>query len=140
MIFYNSQLMKNDRQLVLYLVSNPREFTRYADHRAALELQLYELIEQALKDKEDPVALIENNLSVCCNQGHTTDDLVNFLINNEQFKHAMHNLKDHWDAMDESIPEESLKHSTTSREQVVEIYSTITLRNYLEALSLVYEA
>ena len=139
MIFYNSQLMKSESQLILYLVSNPKPFSRYDDHEAALQIQLHELIERAIKEKEDPIAMIEEYLQVSYNGGDTVADMANFLINSGQMVHAMHSLKDNWDAMDETLPEVSLKHSATSWEQAIQIYSEITLRSYLEALSGVYD-
>ena len=139
MIFYNSQLMKNESQLRLYLASNPDAFTRFEDHEAALQIQLYDLVERAIAENEDPIALIEAYLQVSYNGTDTVDDIANFLIHTGQMRHAMHNLKENWDEMDETLPELSLKYASTSREQAIQVYSEITLRSYLEALSEVFE-
>jgi hypothetical protein len=138
MIFYNSQLMKDENQLRLYLVSNPTPFIRQEDHEAALQIEVYEMVERAIDAKENPIALIEAYLQVSYNEGDTTEDIANFIINCPQMVHAMHHLKDNWDEMDDTLPEVSLKHSSTSREQAVQVYYETTLRSYLEALSGVY--
>ncbi len=135
MIFYNNQLMQNEQQLRLYLVSNPKAFKRYEDHEAALQIQIYELIERSIEDNEDPVTLIESYLDVNYNGGSNADDIAAFLINSHQMIHALHQLKDNWDELDDSLPEVSLKHTGTSKQQAVQVYSEITLRSYLEALS-----
>lgn len=139
MIFYNNQLMKNQQQLRLYLVSNPVPFKRFEDHEAALQIQLHELVQRAFEQKEDPVALIEEYLQVSYNGGDRAEDIANFLVNTPQVVHAMHTLKDNWDQMDESLPEDSLMFGATTRDEAVQAFSEITLRNYLETLSTVYD-
>tara|TARA_R110002072_G_scaffold105515_4_gene230679 strand:- start:826 stop:1248 length:423 start_codon:yes stop_codon:yes gene_type:complete len=138
MIFYNNQLMKNHMQLRLYLVSNPTPFKRFEDHEAALQIQLHELVEKAIKDKEDPVALMEEYLQTNYNGGDTVEDMANYLANTPQMVHALHTLKDNWDQMDETLPEDSLMYGGTTRNEAVQAFSEITLRNYLEALTGIY--
>jgi hypothetical protein len=138
MIFYNNQLMKNHMQLRLYLVSNPTPFKRFEDHEAALQIQLHELVEKAIKDKEDPVALMEEYLQTNYNGGDTVEDIANYLANTPQMVHALHSLKDNWDQMDETLPEDSLMYGGTTRDEAVQAFSEITLRNYLEALTGIY--
>jgi hypothetical protein len=138
MIFYNSQLMKDENQLRLFLVSNPSPFLRYEDHEAALQIGIHEMVERAIESKENPIALIEQYLQVVYNGGDTPEDIANFIINCHQMVHTMHKLKDNWDEMDDTLPEVSLKHSATSREQAVQVYYETTLRSYLEALSGIY--
>lgn len=141
MIFYSNQLMKSRRELLLYLVSNPRSFTRFEDHEAALQIRLHELVEKAIEEKEDPVALIQECLQVEYNGGSGEEDIANFLINSHQMIYAMHHLKDSWKDFDGKKTEtDSLVYgSATTREQAVETFAEITLRSYLEALSEVYE-
>ena len=138
MIFYNNQLMKNQQQLRLYLVSNPKKFQVFEDHEAAIQIQLHELVERAIREKENPIALIEEYLQISYNCGDTVEDIANFLISTPQMIHALHNLKDNWDQMDETLPEDSLMYGGTSRDEAVQAFSEITLRNYLEALTGVY--
>lgn len=125
-------------QLRLYLVSNPTPFKRFEDHEAALQIQLHELIEKAIKDKEDPVALMEEYLQTNYNGGDTVEDMANYLANTPQMVHALHTLKDNWDQMDETLPEDSLMYGGTTRDEAVQAFSEITLRNYLEALTGIY--
>ncbi len=125
-------------QLRLYLVSNPTPFKRFEDHEAALQIQLHELVEKAIKDKEDPVALMEEYLQTNYNGGDTVEDMANYLANTPQMVHALHTLKDNWDQMDETLPEDSLMYGGTTRNEAVQAFSEITLRNYLEALTGIY--
>jgi hypothetical protein len=139
MIFYHNQLMKNSRELRLYLVSNPVAFTRFEDHEAALHIQLHELVERAIEQQEDPVALIEDYLQVSYTGGDRSEDLAAFLANTPQMRHAMHTLQEHWGQLDDTLPDDSLLFgSATTREEAVQSFSEITLRSYLEALSTVY--
>lgn len=141
MIFYNSQLMRNKRQLRLFLVSNPVAFTRFEDHRAALEIQIYELIERSLAQQENPIALIEEYLRVSYNGGNSIEDIAAFLIHSAHMTYALQTLSDNWDEFDSSLPEEnSLLHgkSTIDKSQAVQFYCELSLTNYLEALSTVY--
>ena len=140
MIFYSNQLMTNRRELILYLVSNPSPFDRFEDHQAALHIRLHELVENAIQEKEDPVALIREYLQVDYNGGSSKEDIADFLISSHQVIHAMHTLKDSWADFDKNAPEDSLVYgSATTREQAVETFAEITLRSYLEALSSVYQ-
>lgn len=131
--------MKNQLQLHLFLVSNPVPFSRYEDHQAALQIQLHELVEQALAEKEDPRVLIEQYLGVPYNEGDTAQDMALFIQNSPQMSYALSELKENWSRFDDSIPAESLTHASVKREDAVEAYSEITLRSYLEALCGVYD-
>ena len=139
MIFYNSQLMQNQHQLRLYLVSNPVAFKRFEDHEAALQIQIHELVEKAIETKDDPVVLIQEYLQTSYIGEDTVEGFANFIICSGQMTHAMFNLRDNWDEMDESLPEVSLRYSNTSRKQATQVFYEITLRSYLEALSMVYD-
>ncbi len=131
--------MRDQKQLRLFMVVNPVPFERYEDHRAALEILLHELVELALWQKEDAVALIEEYLKVDYNSGHYVDDIAAFLINTPQMVQAFQLLSDNWDQLDNTIPEEStLKYGGISRQEAMRLYSELNLRNYLEALSTIY--
>jgi hypothetical protein len=139
MIFFNSQLMKDEGQTRLFIVSNPIAFFRYEDHEAALHFQLYDLIEGAIAEKEDPIALIESYLGVAYNGGQSIADIASYLLNTDQVNHAMHLLRERWQHLDSSIPAESISQGgEVSREDAVRIFSELTLRTYLETLSRVY--
>ena len=134
MIYYNNQLMKSGNQLKLFLVSNPIPFERYEDHEAAIYIQLHELIEDAVKDKEDPVALMEDYLGTTYNLGGSEDEIASFLFHTGEMRAALNVLKENWDALDESIPHDSLMYGGVSKDEATEIYSELSLRSYLEAL------
>lgn len=138
MIFYNPQLMNNEEELHLYLVSNPNPFTRYEDHEAALQINLYDLVEQSIQDKENPIVLIEGTLGITYNGGPTSDEITHFLLQTDQVQFAMHALRDYWSDLDDSLPEESVMYGSTTRQQAIRVFSEISLRTYLEALSKVY--
>ena len=131
--------MKNQLQLQLYIVSNPKSFEHFEDHRAALYIQLHELVEKAIEDKEDPIALIENYLQLEYNAGNTPEDIANFLFHTDTMTHAMHTLKDNWDTFDNTLPEDTLIYGKTTREQAINTYYETTLRSYLEALAVSYQ-
>ncbi len=131
--------MKTEAQLRVYLVSNPVPFKRYEDHEAALQIQLYDLIERAIEEKENPVALIEDYLGITYTGGDNIDDIATFLLATDQMNYAMNDLKDNWHHLDESQAADSLLYSTgIERKDAVRIYSEITLRNYLENLATLY--
>lgn len=136
MIFYDSQLMKNENQLMLYLVSNPVPFKRFEDHEAALQIQLYELIEKAIEDQEDPILLIEELLGIPYFGGEEAEEIGHYMVHTEYMRHAMHQLRENWNNKDETIPEESLDYfSGTTKEQATQLFTEMTFRTYLEALS-----
>jgi hypothetical protein len=139
MIFFNNQLMKDESQTRLFIVTNPIKFVRYEDHEAALQLQLYDLIERAIEEKEDPIALIEGYLGMVYNGGQNIADIASFLLNTDHVNHAMHLLRENWQHKDSSLPDESLLYGgEVNRDEAVGIYSGLTLRTYLETLSRVY--
>ena len=138
MIYYQSQLMHDATELQLYLVSNPVAFTRYEDHEAALQLRLYDLLETALNENENPVALIEDALGLTYTGGPDIDSLAQFLMQTPHVLQAHARLYDHWQAMDPELPEVSLRHATTTRAQATETFAQLTLRSYLETLSRIF--
>lgn len=138
MIFYHPQLMQDDQQLRLYIVSNPSPFTRFEDHEAALQIQVHEMVQRAIEQGEDPVAMIEDYLGVVYNEGFAVSDIGNYITGTDHMRHAMHVLRDNWQAMTESSPEDSLRYGGPGRQQAVEQYSEMNLRTYLDALSNVF--
>jgi hypothetical protein len=139
MIFYNNQLMQSLNQVRLYVVSHPTPFARFQDHESAIIIQLHELIEQAIADNENPVALIEDSLGVTYTEGATVDELTNFIVCTDHMSVALQKLKENWHHLDPSVPADSLFYSTgISRSDIIETYAETTLRNYLEALASVY--
>lgn len=139
MIFFNNQLMKTPGQLYLFLVSNPQPFTRYEDHHSALFIQLHELIEQAIADGQNPVALIEEYLKLPYNGGDTVEDMAAFLFYSDPVIQAMSILRDNWSSLDPTLPEDSIAYGTTTREEAVEAFSQLTLTRFLEALTTPYD-
>lgn len=127
--------MKNDTQLRLFLVSNPIAFSRYEDHEAALQIQLQELIEKAISDGENVIALIETYLGISYPSGNSLQEMADFLTHTDQMNFALHGLRENWDKMDESLPKDSLMYGGVTQEQAVQVFSEIDLRTYLEALS-----
>lgn len=139
MIFYNNQLMKDEQQLRLFMVRNAASFACFEDHKAALEMQLYQLIENAIKEKENPIVLIEQYLQMSYHGSENIEDVVNFLIDTHYFTHSMYQLEDNWAAYDPTIPNEtSILFGGVSKETAVTLFAERTLRSYLETLSMIY--
>lgn len=134
MIFYNNQLMQNGRELRLFLVSNPEKFTRYEDHEAALEIQLYELVERSIEEGQDPIALIESYLGVSYNAGEGAEEIGHYLVSSEEVRMTMSTLKENWSLLDESIPEDSRLFGRVTRKEAIQVFSELSLETYLEAL------
>ena len=136
MIFYNQQLMKDSSELALFVVSNPDKFDRFEDHRAAIELRVDELVEQAIVAGEDPIQLIEAYLNVTYLAGPSPAEIADFIIQSEAMMKAINTLHINWSTFDETKPESTLRLiSTTTQAESVETYSEMTLRGFLEALS-----
>lgn len=135
MIFFNNQLMPTAGSATLYMVSNPVAFTSYEDHEAAIFIQLHDLIERALAEGEDPIALIETYLETVYTGGSTTNEIANFLMQSDKMILAMWSLKESWDNLDETIPADSLMYGGMERKEAIQLYAEITLRTYLEVLT-----
>lgn len=135
MIFYNSQLMQNESEAMLYMVSNPVPFIRFEDHQSAIYIHLHQMIEHAINAGENPITLIEDYLNITYNSGESIDEIASFLFQTDKMVSAMWTLKESWDMIDESLPQDSLMYGGIGRERVLELYSEITLRSYLETLS-----
>ncbi len=131
--------MKNDSQLKLFLVDNPVPFSRYEDHQAALHIQLYRLVEEAVWEGEKPTALIEDYLGVTYHSGETISEVANYILHTDQMQFALHLLRDNWQALDDNLPEDSKMYGGVSKAVARQIFSEIDLRTYLEALSGIIE-
>ncbi|MEQ3656490.1 MAG: hypothetical protein ABNH00_11555 [Dokdonia sp.] len=136
MIYFNNQLMPNDVSATLFLVTNTKPFERYEDHEAALYIHLYELVEHAFAKGDNPIALIEDYLELVYTEGKSVAEIANFLANTDQMQLALWTLKERWDTLDETAPQDSLLYgSGMGKEEAIQLYSEITLRTYLEALA-----
>lgn len=136
MIFFHPQLMRDDKQLRLFVVSNPTAFKRFEDHLAAIEIQLFTLVEKAIEDKETPSQLIEDYLGVYLWGKPTPEELVGQIMNSFQMQAALEQLEENWESKDDSLTD-SLNYRTGSvtKEQAFEAYGYQSLRNYLEVLA-----
>jgi len=140
MIFYNPQLMKDEYQLTLFIVSDPHGVDNVADHEAAIYYQILEMVDKVIEKGIDPIPLIENYLNRPYHSGDTNVEMVDFIINSSQMYSALDILHENWNNMDESKPENSIRFlSKTTREQAIEAFSELNLESYLEALAESFE-
>ncbi|GER59623.1 hypothetical protein ULMA_17310 [Patiriisocius marinus] len=136
MIYFNNQLMPNDTSTKLFMVTNTKPFERYEDHEAALYIQLHQLVEHAFAKGENPIALIEDYLELVYTEGKSVGEIADFLANTDKMQLALWTLKESWDKLDETAPQDSLLYgSGMGKEEAIQLYSEITLRTYLEALA-----
>lgn len=131
--------MTSESQVRLYAVSNPVAFTNYHDHEAALFIRMHELIGDSLEQGENPVGMIEDYLGISYNSGESVEEIAAFLFQTGAMEKALWDLKDNWSVFDPSLPEGSLVHGGTPREESVAIYQEITLKSYLETLSTIFD-
>ena len=135
MIFFNAQLMPNREDATLYMVRNPTPFSRFEDHEAAIFLQLHELIERAIEEGENPIALIEGYLNVVYTGGNAVDEIAAFLLQTDAMVISLWSLQERWRNFDESLPETSIMYGGMEQKEALQLYSEITLRTYLEIVS-----
>ena len=136
MIYFNNQLMPNDTSTKLFMVTNTKPFERYEDHEAALYIQLHQLVEHAFAKGENPIALIEDYLELVYTEGKSIAEIADFLANTDKMQLALWTLKESWDKLDETAPQDSLLYGNgMDKEEAIQLYSEITLRTYLEALA-----
>ena len=128
--------MSDDNSARLFLVTNTKPFERFEDHEAALVIQLHELVEDAFAKAENPIALVEDYLQITYTEGTSVAEIANFLTQTDKMQLALWTLKERWDKMDDSVPEDSLLYgSAISDEEAVQLYAQTNLRTYLEALA-----
>lgn len=140
MNFFHNQLMKTEAQTRLFTVGQSK-YKNFENHKAAIFGNVYDLIEDAIKEGENPKALIEDFLEIPYSAGDTIDEMVNFLCETHFMVHAFGILKENWDQLDESAPNDSLIYSAFSEvdeQKALAIYLERTLRDYLETLSQIY--
>lgn len=136
MIFFNNQLMPDSISALLFMTTNTKKFERFEDHEAALYIQLYELVAQALAMGDDPMALIENYLEITYTEGQSASEIADFLAQTDKMQVALWALKESWNNLDESAPQDALLYNTgMDKDAAIQLYSEITLQRYLEALS-----
>ncbi len=131
--------MKSDIQLRLFMVNHPIPFKSYGDHAEALRVQLEEMIENALNQGEEPEYLIEGYLDVDYTGGESSKEIADFLLHTPYMVYAMHMLRDNWNQIDTSLPEDSLMYGGISKEQAREVFTETSLHSYLEALAGIYD-
>lgn len=135
MIFYNNQLMSNDINATLYMVTNPIPLDSFDDHEASIYIQLHDLIEQAKGLGDNPIALIEDYLDTVYIDGQSVEEIASFLFYSDKMRSALWGLKTQWDNYDKTLPEDSLMYGGMGKQAAIQLYSEITLRTYLEALA-----
>lgn len=128
--------MSDDNSARLFLITNTKPFDRFEDHEAALIIQLHELVEDAMTKGENPIGLIEDYLEISYSEGTSVAEIANFLVQSDKMQLALWTLKERWDKMDDTAPEDSLLYgSAISNEDAVQLYAQTNLRTYLEALA-----
>lgn len=136
MIYFNNQLMPDNTSAKLFMTTNTKPFERYEDHEAALYIQLHELVGHAFAKGDNPIALIEDYLELVYTEGKSITEIADFLANTDKMQLALWTLKESWDKLDESAPQDSLLYGNgIDKEEAIQLYSVITLRTYLEALA-----
>ena len=135
MIYYNNQLMPDDRSAILFMTANSKPFERYEDHQAAIYVQLHLLVEESIKMGENPIHLIENHLETVYVDGNSVEEIAGFLAHTDKVQNALWSLQERWISMDTSLSEASLMYGGMQKQQAFELYSEITLISYLETLA-----
>jgi hypothetical protein len=137
--YFNNQIYKNEMQAHLFGVGEV-DLKSFEEHEVEIQNQLYYLVQYALEEKEDPIALIEDFLHVQYTGGDTINEFVTFLCNTHFMVHAFDILKENWNNLDESVPGDSLLYANAelNEQKGFSIYLDRTLRSYLESLSQIY--
>ena len=136
MIYFNNQLMSDHTSVKLFITTNTKAFERYEDHEAALYIQLHDLVEHAFTNGDNPIALIENYLELVYTEGASVAEIADFLAHSDKMQLALWTLKERWDKLDETAPQDALLYGNgISKAAAIALYSELTLRTYLEALA-----
>ena len=135
MIYYDTQLMPNSESATLFMVTNAKPFDRYEDHEAAIYIQLHLLVDLSIQSGENPIGLIEDYLEITYTDGKTVTEIADFLANTDRVQNALWSLELNWKKKDDTLREPSYLQSGISKEEATQLYTHITLRSYLEALS-----
>ncbi|WP_254884130.1 hypothetical protein [Aquimarina sp. TRL1] len=127
--------MPDKQQAILYMVSNPVPFESYDDHEAGIYIYLHELIERSMAEGESPTTLIEEYLETPYVGGHSLDEIASFLFYHDRMVSALWRLQQNWDGIDMTLPGHSLMFGAMAQKEAIQLYSEVTLRTYLEALT-----
>ena len=135
MIYYNSELMPDSNSATLFMVTNSKPFTRFEDHEAGIYLHLHTLVELSIASEENPIGLIEDYLGITYTDGRSVEEIAHFLAYTDRVQNALWSLEIRWKKKTAIKTEDSYSQSGISKENAIELYTQITLRVYLEALS-----
>ncbi len=135
MIYYNSELMPDSHSATLFMVTNAKPFTRFEDHEAGIYIQLHSLVELSIASGENPIGLIEDYLGITYTEGKAVEEIALFLAYTDRVQNALWSLQLRWHKKSDIVTEDSYLQSGISKEQAIELFTQITLRVYLEALS-----
>lgn len=135
MIFYNPQLITDTDSATLFCVQNPTTLSQYDDHYSGIYLHLFNLIENALKEKENVVGLIEDYLEIPYSGSSNPQDLTAFIFYSDRMNNALALLRGRWSEYDPSLEDDSITMaSNVTKQEAIQRYSYASLRGYLEAL------
>ncbi|MFC4635704.1 hypothetical protein ACFO3O_17465 [Dokdonia ponticola] len=136
MIFYNPQLITDTDSATLFCVQNAMAFDQYDDHYSGIYLHLFDLIENALEEKENVTGLIEDYLEIPYSGGQNAEELTAFIFYSDCMNNALATLRSRWGAYDPELDENSLtRASHVTRKEAIQRYGYTSLRSYLEALT-----
>ncbi|WP_299210806.1 hypothetical protein [uncultured Dokdonia sp.] len=136
MIFYNPQLITDTDSATLFCVQNAMAFNQCDDHFSGIYLHLFDLIEKAIKEKENVTGLIEDYLEIPYSGGQNAEELTTFIFYSDPMNDALATLRVRWKDYDPTIEQEGLTTaSDISKLEAIQRYSYTTLRSYLEALT-----
>ncbi|WP_299212576.1 hypothetical protein [uncultured Dokdonia sp.] len=136
MIFYNPQLITDTDSATLFCIQNATAFDQYEDHYSGIYLHLFNLIENALKEKENVVGLIEDYLETPYSGGENSEELTSFIFYSDRMNNALATLRTRWSGYDPLVAQDTLTTaSDISKQEAIQGYSHTTLRSYLEALT-----
>lgn len=141
MIYYNKTLMPELQDAILYMATNPVAFTSFNDHNAAIYIGLHELVERSKQTCDDPIVLIEQYLDCIYTADESTDAIAAFIMQTPQMITAMTILKQNWvqfAAADTTESDALLPAASKIPDDIIMLYSEISLRLYLETLAMIY--
>ncbi|EDP96511.1 hypothetical protein KAOT1_03842 [Kordia algicida OT-1] len=135
MIYYNIELMPDSHSAILFMTTNATPFRCFEDHQAGIYIQLHTLVELSLASGEDPIGLIEDYLGITYTEGRSTEEIAYFLCYTDRVQNALWSLEIRWHKKTDIESEASYMEGGLSKEKALELFTQITLRRYLEALS-----
>lgn len=133
MIFYNPQLMADENQVSVFTVSTPEQISSYDQHLLYIEERLKDLVLKAYDEKENPMHLLEDYLTLdydqCC---ESPEQMTTFIFSHNAMTSAKNTLFENWQQYDQATVKLPSKISTT---QAFNIFLETDLRRFLEALT-----